>query len=168
MKCLFGWKPEQIHRLYPSFKDWNEDLKAQNDVMPKLPQLHPRIEEYKRLVQKLCNLNVRKESLSPYMQWKSKSVYRKGFLLNEINREIRELIKSDWKNVELVKSKAGGDIKIADLAITALSKMESKNKGGILLETVYRQIACDLGDSYKPYQDKMKVAKRFKSRRIRW
>ena len=153
-----GYQSEQINCLYPDYKDWNEDLKAQNQVTPILPQFHPRMEGYKKMVKNLCRLN--EKPGEPYMLWKLQYKEKKGFLLRAMMKEINALSGADCKDIETIKAMRGCMARTADCAITALCELQSKADSSVHLLTFYNQIAGELKKQYKPYQDKSKITKR--------
>ena len=60
----------------PSYKDWNEQLKAEHGKVPILPQSHPKKTAYHVAVRKLGIMNANTES--PYMKWRKQGYEKSG------------------------------------------------------------------------------------------
>lgn len=151
--------PEQINRVYPLYKDWNEILKEQNGVMPVFPQTHPEIEDYKRIAKQLGIFFCRADT--PYIQWKQQKAEKLGldFLMKRLNVEYKYLQEVQKENSGFPKEAKGSVIRIADTAISAMCVLK-KGTENLPDETIYCNIATNMKDEYKPYTDKEKLSNR--------
>ncbi len=155
-----GYSSEQIKREYPIFKDWNEQLRAENNLKPIMPEGHPKKEQYHFIGRKLSILNAKTDS--PYIQWKQQRYEKAGidFMVMQIGRELKAmtpLLQSN--NKESVKKAESNVMRIADLAITAACTLEEQNE--IPQISVYQNYMTKLESGYRPYLDKQRIKNRY-------
>lgn len=151
-----GYDEKQIHREYPVYKDWNETLKEKNGVCPILPQPHPKKEEYKKTVRRLCAYNSKKDT--PYIRYRQQETEKGGidFLVGRLNKELRYMQKNFREKNEFQNELKGGAVRIADAAICRLCLLRQE-KSEFPTETIYNQFLAELSEAYKPYKDKGKL-----------
>ncbi len=147
-----GYKEEMIFRLYPSFKDWNEQLKSMNGVNPILPQPHPKPEEYRRIAQKLERLNENDDL--PYNKWKAQQFEKDGmdFFKNRITKEWKAArTAADKQDPEAVTALEASITRIADLSICGICALTGIS---------YSDTASELSEEYRPHKDKNRLSAR--------
>ena len=151
-----NYSTDKIVREYPICKDWNEVLKANNGETPILPELHPRLELFKKQIQNFNRLN--SDTENGYIKWKVQETKELGveFLIKQMNREAdmlsEHLIVSKNKKY-LTKQGEAKAVKIADLTLSALCELKAKEQV-LPKETLYSETLNELKKEYKPYQDK--------------
>ncbi len=150
-----GYADGQVWRLEPTHKDWNEDLKAQKGLDAQPAQSHPKKDAYKKTVRQLENLNRNTEA--PYCKWRNRQFEKAGqaFYLQRIVKEWEEIQKAGKPGgMDNDKRMLAGAVRIADLAVHMLCGLENG--------CTYRRVLSRLGQAYKPYQDKLKIAGRLR------
>ena len=150
-----GYTAEQVLPLSPAYKDWNECLKAKNGIAAQPAQSHPKKDAYKKTVRQLENLNRNTEA--PYCKWRNRQFEKAGqaFYLQRIVKEWEEIQKAGKPDgMDNDKRMLAGAVRIADLAAHMLCGLEN--------DCTYRRVLSRLGQAYKPYQDKLKIAGRLR------
>ena len=150
-----GYTAEQVLPLSPAYKDWNECLKAKNGIAAQPAQSHPKKDAYKKTVRQLENLNRNTEA--PYCKWRNRQFEKAGqaFYLQRIVKEWEEIQKVGKSGgMDNDKRMMAGAVRIADLAAHMLCGLENG--------CTYRRVLSRLGQAYKPYQDKLKIAGRLR------
>lgn len=147
-----GYAPEQVKRLYPVYKDWNEQLKAENGVSPVPAKKHPKKDTYSKVIGLLIKVNEKAEN--SYIQWRNKSFekYGKDFYLAQIKKElckIEDLVKNGGNNINPIET---GVLRIADLWINLACASENN--------VSYTDIAYALEKEYMVYKDKGRLTRR--------
>lgn len=147
-----GYTLEQINRLYPVYKDWNEQLKAENGVSPIPAKTHPKKDVYNKMIGLLIKINEKAEN--SYIQWRNKGFekYGRDFYLTQIKKELCKIgdsVKNGGNNIKQIED---GVLRIADLGINLLCTSENN--------VSYADIACALEKEYKVYKDKGRLLRR--------
>lgn len=151
-----GYLPEQVKRIYPLYKDWNEMLKEQNGVVPILPQMHPKIEGYHAMVRNMGILYSKTEH--PYIQWKKQKTEKLGvdFLIKRLRIEYNYMEQVQKEKSGFPMEAKASVIRIADAAVSAMCELQ-KAAENLPAETMYWNILKAIREEYKPYTDKQKL-----------
>lgn len=154
-----GFQGSKIMRLYPMYKDWNEQLKALNGMEPLPPSSHPQKDAYHKFARNLVMMNIRVKE--PYIQWKEQG-FQKGGIQFYV-----EQIKKEWKQVKLASGKEDKEsqmkmrsslLRMADLSVGILTQKEEYR--GMEKVEAYQKIFSELEIEYRPYLDKGVMAAR--------
>ena len=153
-----GYEAEKIKREYPLYKDWNEQLKAENGVEAILPQSHPKKTAYHAAVRKLGIMNANTES--PYMKWRKQEYEKSGihFYLEQIKRDFKQAEKSVKKGEVDTKPLLASILRMADLSVCLMCEM--KRDENLPELTMYQTTIQKLEKVYKPYLDKARMDRR--------
>ena len=153
-----GYEAEKIKREYPLYKDWNEQLKAENGVEAILPQSHPKKATYHVAVRKLGIMNANTES--PYMKWRRQEYEKSGihFYLEQIKRDFKQAEKLVKKREADTKPLLASILRMADLSICLIC--EVKRDDNLPELTMYQTTIQELEKAYKPYLDKARMDRR--------
>ena len=153
-----GYETEKIKREYPLYKDWNEQLKAENGVEAILPQSHPKKATYHVAVRKLGIMNANTES--PYMKWRKQEYEKSGFsfYLEQIKRDFKQAEKSVKKGEADTKPLLASILRMADLSVCLMCEM--KRDENLPELTMYQTTIQELEKAYKPYLDKARMDRR--------
>lgn len=154
MLLEMGYMPEQIKRPYPVYKDWNEQLKAENGLLPIPAKTHPKKDTYHKIIRSLIKVNEKNEN--PYIQWRNKGFEKDGmlFYLTQIKNEMHKIESSVKRLGDNMKPIESGVLRIADLGICFMCA-SAENKS-------YEETACSLEKAYKVYKDKGRLPSRMK------
>ena len=150
-----GYAEGQVWRLEPRYKDWNEDIKAEEGFNAQPAQSHPKKDAYKKTVRQLEKLNRNTEAA--YCKWRNRQFEKAGqtFYLQRIVKEWEEIQKAGKSGgMDNDKRMLAGAVRIADLAAHMFCGLENG--------CTYRGVLSGLGQAYKPYQDKLKIAGRLR------
>ena len=153
-----GYEAEKIKREYPLYKDWNEQLKAENGVEAILPQSHPKKATYHVAVRKLGIMNANTES--PYMKWRKQEYEKLGssFYLEQIKRDFKQAEKSVKEGGADMKPLLASILRMADLSVCLMCEM--KRDENLPELTMYQTTIQKLEKVYKPYLDKARMDRR--------
>lgn len=153
-----GYEAEKIKREYPLYKDWNEQLKAENGVEAILPQSHPKKATYHVAVRKLGIMNANTES--PYMKWRKQEYEKSGFsfYLEQMKRDFKQAEKSVKKGEANTKPLLASILRMADLSVCLMCDVKGENSLPEL--TIYQTTIQELEKAYKPYLDKSRMDRR--------
>lgn len=160
-----GYKAENIKRIYPVYKDWNEMLKAEAGCKPIPAKEHPKIQEYENVINFLEDIC---DETQNYVEWKYKKYNEQGieFVLNELNKVFAEfqneiykekIIQFKTQNIDKPKLDM---LSMADLCISVVSFIKSKELSIENQRIFYKNNLKELLDNYKPYKDKEKFRTR--------
>ena len=147
-----GYTLEQVKRLYPVYKDWNEQLKAENGLSPIPTKTHPKKDAYNKMIRSLIKVNEKAEN--SYIQWRNKNFEKYGmdFYLTQIKKtlyKIENSVKNGGNNIKQIEA---GVLRIADLGINLVCTSENN--------VSYADIAHALEKEYKTYKDKGRLSRR--------
>lgn len=153
-----GYEAEKIKREYPLYKDWNEQLKAENRVEAILPQSHPKKEAYHVAVRKLGIMNANTES--PYMKWRKQEYEKSGFsfYLEQLKRDFKQAEKLVKEKEADTKPLLASILRIADLSVCLMC--EVKGDDNLPELTMYQTTIQEFEKAYKPYLDKARIDRR--------
>lgn len=155
-----GYSMEQLHRKYPLYKDWNEQLKTENNVEPILPQAHPKKVTYHKIVHRLGIMNAKTEE--PYMKWKENGFAKKGiiFYIDTIKKEFEQVQKeAENKREDTLKKLEASLLRMVDLSVDLMCVIENQQELPKL--TAYQNTVMELEKEYKAYLDHSKMKARF-------
>ena len=146
-----GYTLEQVKRLYPVYKDWNEQLKAENGLSPIPAKIHPKKDVYNKMIGLLIKINEKAEN--SYIQWRNKCFekYGRDFYLAQIKKElckIEDFVKNSGDNIKQIEA---GVLRIADLSVYLMCMEGNKS---------YRETLCVIEKEYKVYKDKGHLSRR--------
>lgn len=146
-----GYTLEQVKRLYPVYKDWNEQLKAENGLSPIPAKIHPKKDVYNKMIGLLIKINEKAEN--SYIQWRNKCFEKFGrdFYLAQIKKElckIEDFVKNSGDNIKQIEA---GVLRIADLSVYLMCMEGNKS---------YRETLCVIEKEYKVYKDKGHLSRR--------
>ena len=146
-----GYTLEQVKRLYPVYKDWNEQLKAENGLSPIPAKIHPKKDAYSKVIGLLIKVNEKAEN--SYIQWRNKCFekYGRDFYLAQIKKElckIEDFVKNSGDNIKQIEA---GVLRIADLSVYLMCMEGNKS---------YRETLCVIEKEYKVYKDKGHLSRR--------
>lgn len=146
-----GYTLEQVKRLYPVYKDWNEQLKTENGVSPIPAKTHPKKDAYSKVIGLLIKVNEKAEN--SYIQWRNKCFekYGRDFYLAQIKKElckIEDFVKNSGDNIKQIEA---GVLRIADLSVYLMCMEGNKS---------YRETLCVIEKEYKVYKDKGHLSRR--------
>lgn len=161
-----GYKSENINRIYPVYKDWNELLKAGAGYEAIPAKEHPKIEEYKNIVFFLNGIC--EKTQNNYIKWRYEQYKKNGtkFILEELKKlfiAFQNQIKKEkiiqFKSNDISKPKLYM-LRMADFCIAIISYMEAEKHNIENQKEFYKCNLKELVDEYKPYKDKGKFRTR--------
>lgn len=152
-----GYEKENIKRLYPAFKDWNEMLKASAGLKPVPAQRHPKIKSYKNMV---CALASIADNDSFVMRFQERFTQQgvKGIsysLKSSFDKLVRNtgVLETGKLNCE-TRSAVLRLLYLASTCLLTVCEMETKENGRTNTALAYKKALKNLFYSYRPYQDK--------------
>lgn len=157
-----GYEKENIKRLYPVFKDWNEMLKAEAGLKPLPAQRHPKIKSYKNMVCALASIADNDSFVTRFQE----RFMQQG--IRGISYSLKPSFDKLVRNTGVLETgKLHGETRSAVLRLLYLantclltvceietSEMKTKENGGTNMALAYKKVLKDLFYSYRPYQDK--------------
>lgn len=161
-----GYKNENIKRIYPIYKDWNEMLKAEAGYAAIPAKEHPKIQKYKDIVFFLSDIN--EKTKNNYIKWRYEQ-YKKQYI-NFVLAELRKMFASFQNEIQkekIVKFKSDDIskpklhmLRMADFCLATISYMEAEKYSVGNQTKFYKSNLKELLNNYKPYKDKGKFRTR--------
>lgn len=157
-----SYKPENIQRLYPTYKDWNEMLKAEAGHKPIQAKEHPKVKQYCNIISFLNDMC--EKTQNTYVKLRYKQYMESGTKF--VSKELGKLyagFQNEIQRDEIVKLKSNDNnkpklqmLRMADFCITIISFMELEKNNIENQKYSYKTNLNELLNNYKPYKDKGK------------
>lgn len=153
-----GYLKDNIKRNYPLYKDWNEELKSKNGVMPIFPKSHPKKTAYNAIIRNLGIMNADTES--PYLKWREQEYDRKGidFYMEQIKKDFFHMEKALYNREADTKQFMASILRMVDMSVCLMC--EFKKCDNLPKLSMYQNTIQELEDEYKPYLDKARMEER--------